>query len=53
MDSITFISMVIEIESHFDIEVPDDYLLIDKFKNVAQIINIIEEELLKKRVKED
>lgn len=52
MDSITFISMVVEIESYFDIKVSDDYLLIDKFKNVAQIMSIIEEEL-KKKVEED
>ncbi len=52
MDSITFISMIIEIESYFDIKVPDDYLLIDKFKNIDQIIGIIEE-ASKKKVEED
>lgn len=52
MDSITFISMVVEIESYFDIIVPDGYLRIDKFNNVDQIVSIIEEEL-KKEVEED
>lgn len=50
MDSVTFISIVVEIESYFDIQVPDDYLLINKFRSVAQIMNIIEEELLKKKI---
>ena len=50
MDSVTFISIVIEIESYFDIQVPDDYLLINKFRSVAQIMSIIEEELLKKKI---
>lgn len=52
MDSITFISMVVEIESYFDIIIPDGYLRIDKFNNVDQIVSIIEEEL-KKEVEED
>lgn len=50
MDSVTFISIVIEIESYFDIQVPDDYLLINKFRSVARIMSIIEEELLKKKI---
>lgn len=52
MDSITFISMVVEIESYFEIIIPDGYLRIDKFNNVDQIVSIIEEEL-KKEVEED
>ncbi len=47
MDSITFISMVIEIEAHFGIEIPADYLLMERLKNVNQVINVIEEALLK------
>lgn len=42
MDSLTFISMVVELEAHFNIEVPDDLLLIEKFKNVDDIIKILE-----------
>ena len=53
MDSMTFISMVIEIEQYFDIEVPDDCLLMEKFSNITQIITIIEAELSKKDAVED
>ena len=48
MDSITFISIVVEIEAHFDIEVPDDMLLLEKFKCVDDIVSIVENELSKK-----
>ena len=48
MDSITFISMVVEIEAYFNMEVPDDYLLMEKFKTVDDIVKIIEEGILLK-----
>lgn len=43
MDSITFISLIIEIESEFDVVVPDELLLIDNFRNLDAIIKIVEE----------
>lgn len=48
MDSITFISIVVEIEAHFGIEVPDDMLLLENFKCVDDVVSIIENELSKK-----
>ena len=48
MDSITFISIVVEVEAHFCIEVPDDMLLLENFKCVDDIVSIIENEFLKK-----
>ena len=48
MDSITFISIVVEVEAHFDIEVPDDMLLLENFKCVDDIVSVIENELSKK-----
>lgn len=48
MDSITFISMVVELEAHFDIEVPDDMLLLENFKCVDDIASIVQNELSKK-----
>ena len=48
MDSITFISIVVEIEEHFAVEVPDDMLLFDYFKNVDDIVSIVQNELSKK-----
>ena len=48
MDSITFISIVVEVEAHFDIIVPDDMLLLENFKCVEDIVSIVENELSKK-----
>ena len=42
MDSITFISIVIEIEAVFDIVIPDDSLLMENFRCVDSIIGIVE-----------
>lgn len=41
MDSITFISIVVEIEDVFEITAPDNMLLVENFINVGQIIQII------------
>lgn len=48
MDSITFIAIIVELESQFDIEVADDILLIDNFTHIDKIFYIIQNELLKK-----
>ena len=48
MDSITFISIVVKVEAHFNIEVPDDMLLFENFKCVDDIVSVIENELSKK-----
>lgn len=48
MDSITFISIVVEVEAHFNMEVPDDMLLLENFKCVDDIVSVIENELSKK-----
>lgn len=47
MDSLTFISMVIEIEEYFNIIIPDDLLLPENFKFVDGIVSIIDKELSK------
>lgn len=41
MDSVTFITLIIEIESHFQITVADEYLLFDHFRNINGIVDII------------
>ncbi len=43
MDSVTFISIVVEIEDVFEITVPDDLLLMENFRNVDSIIQIVED----------
>lgn len=47
MDSITFISIVVELEVKFDITVSDDMLLIDNFKKVDDIVAVVQNELAK------
>ena len=48
MDSITFISIVVEVETHFGIEVQDDMLLLENFKCVDDIVSIVENQISKK-----
>ena len=48
MDSITFISFVVEIEATFGITVPDDLLLMDYFRNVDAVVRVVEEQLADK-----
>lgn len=45
MDSITFISIIVEIEDMFGITIPDDKLLIENFRNVDEIVRLIENEV--------
>ena len=47
MDSITFITLIVEIEAMFDITVPDDLLLMDNFKNMDDVIKVVAEQFPK------
>ena len=47
MDSITFIWIVIAIETKFNITIPDEKLLMDNFERIEDIVTIIEQELTK------
>lgn len=42
IDSITFISLVLDLEGEFNIEIPDEYLLMSVFSSVDNIVSIIE-----------
>lgn len=48
MDSANFISLIIELEAEFDIQIPDDQLLMDKFREYSSIYSIVEELLISK-----
>ena len=48
MDSITFISIIVEIESQFKIMIPDSLLLMDNFKHIDDIAVIIYRQLSNK-----
>lgn len=41
MDSIQFISMIVEIEECFDIEIPDKYLVPESFEDDEHMVDII------------
>lgn len=41
IDSITFISIVVELEKAFDVEFPDEYLLITKLNTIRQIQKVL------------
>ncbi len=44
MDSVSFVSLVIEIENYFNITIPDDMLVLDNFRRIDTIVPIIETE---------
>ncbi len=46
MDSISFITIVVRIENVFDIKIPDEMLLMEKFRNIDNIVEIISNELI-------
>lgn len=45
IDSISFITLVVEVEEAFGIVIPDDLMLMENLKNVDQIIHIIYDQL--------
>lgn len=53
MDSIIFISIVVELETKFVIEVPEDMLLMENFKTINDIVSVVENELAFKAVKSE
>ena len=48
MDSITFITMIVEIETRFGIIIQDDLLFMENFKNINCIVQIIIDSLMSK-----
>lgn len=40
-DSITFIEFVVAIEEKFDIELPDEFLLIEKIGSISELAEVI------------
>jgi acyl carrier protein len=50
LDSISFISAIISLETEFDIEFPDEYLLMSAFCDFENIVLIVDEILCNKNV---
>lgn len=41
-NSIMFITFIIQLEECFNIEIPDEYLLMEKFETIDAIVNLVE-----------
>lgn len=41
VDSITFIRIIVAIEEEFDLEIPDEYLLVSEMNTVSKIVDVI------------
>lgn len=52
MDSINFISAIISLESEFDIEFPDEYLLMSTFCDLHNAVLIVGDMLKTKNLRE-
>lgn len=48
MDSVNFVSLIIEIENEFDIQIPDDWLLMENFRDCSLISSIVEKLIMQK-----
>lgn len=48
MDSVNFISLIIALEAEFDIQIPDDWLLMDKFRECSSILSAVKELIVQK-----
>ncbi len=46
-DSLSFIRLIVFIEDEFDIEIPDDILLLDEMDTINKIYNVIYQEINK------
>ena len=42
MDSMSFVSIIVELEATLGIIIPDEYMLIDNFRNLDSIVNVIQ-----------
>lgn len=53
MDSVNFISLIVELEAEFDIQIPDEWLLMDKFLECSSILSAVEELIVQKETEGD
>lgn len=52
MDSVNFISLIVELEAEFDIQIPDEWLLMDKFREYSLILFAVEELIMPKETED-
>lgn len=53
MGSVNFISLIVELEAEFDIQIPDEWLLMDKFLECSSILSAVEELIVQKETEGD
>ena len=53
MDSINFVSLIIQLEVEFDIQIPDDWLQMERFRDCSLIISAVEELITQKEAEVD
>lgn len=53
MDSISFVSLIIQLEVEFDIQIPDDWLQMERFRDCSLIISAVEELITQKEAEVD
>lgn len=52
MDSINFVSIIIELETLFDVQIPDDWILIERFRSYSLIYSAIVKLLIQKETED-
>ncbi len=52
MDSINFVSIIIELETLFDVQIPDDWMLIERFRSYSLIYSAIVKLLIQKETED-
>lgn len=48
LDSITFIRIVVSLEETFEIEVPDEYLMVTAMNTITKMVDVVTAEIEKK-----
>lgn len=43
LESVSFISTIVELESEFGIEIPDEFLFMDRFSDVDSVVEMMDE----------
>lgn len=41
LDSVSFIRLIVALEEKYDVDIPDEYLLIEEFNTASKIYNVI------------
>lgn len=48
LDSINFITIIVEIEDYFEIEFDDENMILSKYQTIGEFVNYVENKITKK-----